>query len=65
MGSEAGLGGALRLGGIAYLENGLFVDNISDDDGREAVSNIDFISGMSVILVEDKVCSCMMGTFLD
>ena len=41
------------------------MDNISDEDGGAAVSNIGLILGISNILFEGNVYSCATGTFLE
>ncbi|CAN0496731.1 unnamed protein product, partial [Scytosiphon promiscuus] len=46
-GNRAGVGGALRLAGVASIDNCSFVENTSDDEQGPAVSNIGIISSIS------------------
>lgn len=63
--NQAGTGGALRLAGTATLENCSFVENVSEDGGGAAVSNIGSISKMDNISYRGNVFSCDSGMFLD
>ena len=45
--NSAGVGGALRLAGEAFLSNCSFDENVSDSDGGPAVSNIGFVSNLT------------------
>ncbi len=63
-GNRAGTGGALRLAGTASMENCLFAENLSDDGGGTAVSNIGLLS-MVNISFSGNVFDCEPGMFLD
>lgn len=56
--NSAVVGGALRLAGEASLDNCSFVENISDEDGGPAVSNIGFISEVSNVSFEENIFRC-------
>ena len=62
--NKAGTGGALRLAGTSYMENCSFVDNISDQGGGAAVSNIGSISEMENNSFSGNVFNCEPGMFL-
>lgn len=64
-GNRAGTGGALRLAGTASVDNCSFVENVSDDSGGPAVSNIGFISRMANVSFGGNVFDCEPDTFLD
>ena len=64
-GNTAGVGGALRLGGKASLDSCLFIDNVSDESGGPAVSNIGFISDVVYTYFSNNVFSCEPGKFLE
>ena len=64
-GNRAGTGGALRLAGTASVDNCSFVENVSDDGGGAAVSNIGFVSRMANVSFSGNVFDCAPGTFLD
>ena len=64
-GNSAGIGGALRLGGKASLDSCLFIDNVSDESGGPAVSNIGFISDVVYSYFSNNVFSCEPGKFLE
>lgn len=65
VGNRAGTGGALRLAGTASVENCSFVENVSDDGGGAAVSNIGSILTMANISFGRNVFDCHLGTFLN
>ncbi len=64
-GNKAGTGGALRLGGTAYMDNCSFVENISDNGGGAAVS----ISGATLVMenisFSGNVFNCEPGMYLN
>lgn len=64
-GNTAGTGGALRLAGTSSFVNCSFVENVSDDGGGAAVSNIGFVSGMENAVFTDNIFACPTGMFLD
>lgn len=61
--NSAGVGGALRLAGEASLDNCSFVENISDEDGGPAVSNIGFISNVSFTSFRENKFVCNVQHF--
>ena len=63
-GNTAGVGGALRLGGSAYLTNCTFVDNISDEDEGAAISNVGVME-TSFARFSGNVFQCEPGTYVD
>ncbi|CAM9207691.1 unnamed protein product [Laminaria digitata] len=63
--NQAGTGGALRLSGTASLDSCSFVENVSDDGGGAAVSNIGYVSKMENIIFRGNVFACDPGMFLD
>lgn len=63
--NTSGVGGALRLGGKTSLSNCTFVNNTSNEDSGPAISNIGYISKMSLISFFDNTFDCGPGTFLD
>lgn len=65
IGNIAGLGGALRLAGTAYLDNCSCFENYSDLDGGAAVSNMGFISSMTRISFIGNAFNCAPKMFLD
>ena len=64
-GNKAGTGGALRLAGTSSMENCSFVENMSDDGGGAAVSNIGSIEEMVNISFSGNVFDCKPGMFLN
>eukprot|EP00752_Nemacystus_decipiens_P012585 g11145.t1 len=64
-GNRAGAGGALRLAGMASVDNCSFVDNVSDDGEGAAVSNIGSISKMTTISFRGNAFFCRPDMFLD
>ena len=64
-GNTAGTGGALRLAGTASIGNCSFVDNVSDDGGGTAVSNIGSVRYMENVSFSGNVFYCDPGMFLD
>ncbi|CAM9150882.1 unnamed protein product, partial [Ectocarpus sp. 6 AP-2014] len=64
-GNTAGTGGALRLAGTAEVNNCSFVENVSDDGGGAAVSNIGFVSSVSNLSFSRNVYGCQEGMFLE
>lgn len=64
-GNKAGTGGALRLAGMASVDNCSFVENVSGDGGGAAVSNIGFISTMAEVFFSGNAFDCQPGMFLD
>lgn len=65
-GNTAGVGGALRLGGSAVLTNCTFVDNISDEDGGAAISNLGVLEvNGGATRFSGNVFWCENGTYLD
>lgn len=63
--NSAGVGGALRLGGKASLDRCTFVDNVSDESGGPAVSNIGFISQVTYSHFSNNLFSCEPEAFLE
>lgn len=59
----AGVRGALRLAGTAYLQNCSFLENVSDLDGGPAVSNIGCLSNSSDNIFAGNVFNCASATF--
>ncbi|CBJ48858.1 polymorphic Outer membrane protein G/I family [Ectocarpus siliculosus] len=64
-GNRAGTGGGLRLAGTASLDTCSFVDNISDDQGGAAVSNIGSLLSVENITFSGNVFDCDPGMYLD
>lgn len=64
-GNKAREGGALRLAGTSSMDNCTFVDNISDDGGGAAVSNIGAILKIRKISFTGNVFACELGMYLD
>ncbi|CAM9147480.1 unnamed protein product, partial [Ectocarpus fasciculatus] len=64
-GNTAGTGGALRLAGTAEVNNCSFVENVSDDGGGAAVSNIGFVSRASNLSFSRNLFGCQEGMFLE
>ncbi|CAM9121465.1 unnamed protein product, partial [Sphacelaria rigidula] len=63
--NTAGIGGALRLGGTASLDNCTFVENTSAEDAGPAVSNIGVILEMINGSFVDNVFDCPLMTYLE
>lgn len=63
--NSAGVGGSLRLGGKASVDSCTFVDNVSDESGGPAVSNIGFISEVTYSHFSNNLFSCEAGAFLE
>lgn len=63
--NESRTGGALRLAGTAGIDNCSFVDNVSEDAGGAAVSNIGFVSKMANSSFRGKTFSCQPDLFLN
>lgn len=64
-GNSARAGGALKLAGIASLQNCTFKDNTSDDGEGPAVFNGKYISGVTACSFVDNTFNCGPGEFLD
>lgn len=64
-GNAAGTGGALRLAGTASLDDCSFVENVSDDGGGAAVSNIGSLLKMEANSFSGNVFACQPGMYLD
>ncbi len=64
-GNMAGAGGALRLAGMASIVNCSFVENVSNDGGGAAVSNIGSISWMTNVSFSGNVLLCPPDMFMD
>lgn len=65
VGNKADVGGALRLAGTASIDSCSFEDNISDEEGGPAVSNIGYISSMTNNSFRGNAYDCESGTFLN
>lgn len=63
--NSAAVGGALWLAGSATIANCSFVDNVADEDGGPAVSNIGLINTVTDSIFDGNVFSCQDETFLD
>ena len=63
-GNKAGTGGALRLAGTASMESCRFVENLSDDGGGAAVSNIGSMWKVENLSFSGNVFDCEPGMFL-
>ena len=63
-GNEARVGGALRLAGMASVDNCSFVENISELGGGPAVSNIGYMSSVTNNSFYGNVFNCEPKTFL-
>eukprot|EP00903_Cladosiphon_okamuranus_P018661 g17175.t2 len=64
-GNTAGTsGGALRLAGTASVDNCSFSENVSDDSGGPAISNIGVILKMQNVSFRHNVFACQPGMFL-
>lgn len=64
-GNRAGVGGALRLAGMASLDNCFFIENTSDNEQGPAVSNIGSISSLSDTTFVHNVFACEPGMYLE
>lgn len=64
MDNTAGVGGALRLAGTASINTCSFVDNVSDEGGGAAVSNIGPLLTITNSSFVDNLFNCRQGTFL-
>eukprot|EP00752_Nemacystus_decipiens_P009914 g8846.t1 len=65
-GNTAGTsGGALRLAGTASVDNCSFAENISNDGGGAAVSNIGVILKIEGVSFKGNVFACPTAMFLD
>lgn len=64
-GNKARLGGALRLAGTTSLQYCAFEDNVSDEGGGAAVSNVGFFQDVHGLTFVENVFNCVPGTFLD
>ena len=62
--NTAGVGGALRLAGTAYVENCVFEDSVSDEEGGAAVSNIGNLVRMSGVSFIGNVFDCQQNKYL-
>lgn len=58
-------GGALRLAGTASVDNCSFEENVSNDVGGAALSNIGVISKMKNVSFTGNVFACPPGKYLD
>lgn len=63
--NSATVGGALWLAGSVTIANCSFVDNVADEDGGPAVSNIGFINTVTDSFFDGNMFSCQEGTFLN
>ncbi|CAN0406528.1 unnamed protein product [Pylaiella littoralis] len=64
-GNAAGVGGALKLSGSTDLTNCEFVNNVSDEDGAAAISNVGALFWSGAIMFAGNDFWCEEGTYLD
>lgn len=63
--NSAAVGGALWLAGIVTIANCSFVDNVADEGGGPAVSNVGVINTVTGSIFDGNMFSCQDETFLD
>lgn len=64
-GNKAREGGAMRLAGTSSMEKYTFVENVSEDGGGAALSNIGSTLKTENVLFAENVFACRPGTFRD